>query len=178
MSPPSINFLNLTVSEIEPGQHFIGQGHYGKVKGEITMLHIYTPTNVPTKYQLPVSMVTIKTPPQHKQFCISMGVQTSHLSVIHCTNKFAFQWGRILTLTPFFHPQHKQVCIPMGEGSNPHTSLSAKVQISFNFNSVWVKVNSMKSKIFESTHIFLVRSSGRDIELFSYHFFYLVTIRY
>ena len=32
MSLPSINFLPLTVSEIQPGQDFIGQGHYGKVK--------------------------------------------------------------------------------------------------------------------------------------------------
>ena len=28
----SINFLHLTASEISPGQDFIGQGHYGKVK--------------------------------------------------------------------------------------------------------------------------------------------------
>ena len=32
---PSINFLHLTVSEIWPGQDFIDQGHYGKVKGKI-----------------------------------------------------------------------------------------------------------------------------------------------
>ena len=32
---PSINFLHLTVSEIQPAQEFIGQGHYGKVKGQI-----------------------------------------------------------------------------------------------------------------------------------------------
>ena len=120
-------------------------------------------------------MVTLKPSPQHKQFCITMEgsnltalsptTQTSlhfngedsdhHSSVIHSTNKFAFQWGRILTLTPFCHPQHKQVCIPMGEGSNPHTSLSAKVQISLNFDDVGVKVDSMKSKIFESTYIFI-----------------------
>ena len=31
----SINFLHLSVSEIWPGQDFIGQGHYGKVKDEI-----------------------------------------------------------------------------------------------------------------------------------------------
>ena len=34
MSLPSINFLHLTVSEIYPGQDFIGQGHYSKVKGQ------------------------------------------------------------------------------------------------------------------------------------------------
>ena len=33
MSLSSINILHITVSEIWPGQHFIGQGHYGKVKG-------------------------------------------------------------------------------------------------------------------------------------------------
>ena len=35
MSLPSNNFLILMVSEIRPGQDFIGQGHYGKVKGQI-----------------------------------------------------------------------------------------------------------------------------------------------
>ena len=35
MSLPNINFLYLTVSEIQPRQDFIGQGHYGKVKGQI-----------------------------------------------------------------------------------------------------------------------------------------------
>ena len=35
MCLPSINFLHLTVSEIEPGQDFQTQGHYGKVKGQI-----------------------------------------------------------------------------------------------------------------------------------------------
>ena len=35
MSLPSINFLHLTISKIWPGQDFIGQGHYGKVKGQI-----------------------------------------------------------------------------------------------------------------------------------------------
>ena len=35
MSRSSINFLHLTFSEISPGQNFIGQGHYGKVKGQI-----------------------------------------------------------------------------------------------------------------------------------------------
>ena len=35
MSLPSIHFLHLTVSEIQPKQDFIGQGHYGKVKGQI-----------------------------------------------------------------------------------------------------------------------------------------------
>ena len=35
MPLPSINLLHLTVSEIEPRQDFIGQGHYGKVKGQI-----------------------------------------------------------------------------------------------------------------------------------------------
>ena len=34
ISLASINFLHLMGSEIQPGQDFIGQGHY-KVKGEI-----------------------------------------------------------------------------------------------------------------------------------------------
>ena len=32
---PCNNFLHLMVSEIQPGQDLIGQGHYGKVKGHI-----------------------------------------------------------------------------------------------------------------------------------------------
>ena len=32
---PATYFLHLTVSEIWPGQDFKGQGHYGKVKGQI-----------------------------------------------------------------------------------------------------------------------------------------------
>ena len=32
MSLPSIDFLHLTISEIQLGQDFISQGHYGKVK--------------------------------------------------------------------------------------------------------------------------------------------------
>ena len=35
MSLPSTNFLHPTVSEIYPGQDFIGQGHYCKVRGQI-----------------------------------------------------------------------------------------------------------------------------------------------
>ena len=35
MSLPSINFLHLTVSEILPGQDFMGQYHYSKVKRQI-----------------------------------------------------------------------------------------------------------------------------------------------
>ena len=57
MSLPSINFLHLTVSEIWPGQNFIGQGHYGKVKGQIRshhdVAHLQPLTNVPTKHQPP-----------------------------------------------------------------------------------------------------------------------------
>ena len=37
MSLPSINFLHLMVSEIQPGQDFIGQGLYCKVKGQINV---------------------------------------------------------------------------------------------------------------------------------------------
>ena len=45
MSLPSLDFVHLMVSEIWPGQDFIGQGHYGNVKGHIKVS--------PTKYQLP-----------------------------------------------------------------------------------------------------------------------------
>ena len=48
MSLSRINFLHLTVSEIQPGQDFIGQGHYGKVKGQIKVTSrrcIPTPPN-------------------------------------------------------------------------------------------------------------------------------------
>ena len=52
---PSINFLHLTVSEIWPGQDFIGQGHYSKVKSRShhDVAHLHPLTNVPTKNQLP-----------------------------------------------------------------------------------------------------------------------------
>ena len=55
MSLPSINFLHLTVAEIQPRQGFIGQGHYGKVKSrsDHDVAHLQLLTNVPTKYQLP-----------------------------------------------------------------------------------------------------------------------------
>ena len=55
MSLPSINFLHLTVSVIQPGQDFIAQGHYGKVKSRShhDVAHLHALTNVPTKYQLP-----------------------------------------------------------------------------------------------------------------------------
>ena len=55
MSLPSINFLHLTDSMIYPGQDFIGQGHYGKVKSRSRhdVAHLQILTNVPTKYQLP-----------------------------------------------------------------------------------------------------------------------------
>ena len=43
------------VSEIQPGQDFIGHGHNGKVKSrsDPDMAHLHPLTNVPTKYQLP-----------------------------------------------------------------------------------------------------------------------------
>ena len=43
------------VSEIYPGQDFIGLGHYGKVKSRShhDVAHLHPLTNVPTKYQLP-----------------------------------------------------------------------------------------------------------------------------
>ena len=61
MSLPSINFLHLTVTEIQPIQDFIGQGHYGKAKGQIKVtIWLCTPTppnqcpyQVLTSYTLP-----------------------------------------------------------------------------------------------------------------------------
>ena len=57
MSLPHINFPYLRVSEIQPGQNFIGQGDYSNVKGKIKVRPwCCTPTplnNVPTNYQLP-----------------------------------------------------------------------------------------------------------------------------
>ena len=55
VSLPSINFLHLTVSEIWPGQDFIGQSHYSKVKPRSghDVAHLNRLTNVPTTYQLP-----------------------------------------------------------------------------------------------------------------------------
>ena len=51
----SINFLQLTVPEIQPGQDFKGQGYSGNFKSQIKStsppLHTYTPTYVPAKYQ-------------------------------------------------------------------------------------------------------------------------------
>ena len=55
MSLPSINFLHLTVSEIQPGQDFMGRGHYSKVKSrsDRNVTHLHPLTNVPTKYHCP-----------------------------------------------------------------------------------------------------------------------------
>ena len=43
------------VSEIQSGQDFIGQGHYGKVKSRShhDVAHLHPLTNIPTKCQLP-----------------------------------------------------------------------------------------------------------------------------
>ena len=60
MSLPSINFLHLTVSEIEPGQDFKGlrslQQGQRSTQSHTMILHTKDPlTNVHTKYQLPTS---------------------------------------------------------------------------------------------------------------------------
>ena len=54
MSLPSINFPHLMFSKIWPGQDFIGQGHYGKVKSRShhDTAHLHPLTNAPTKHQL------------------------------------------------------------------------------------------------------------------------------
>ena len=50
-----MNFLHLTVAEIEPGQDIQTQGHCGKVKSSLDhdVAHLHPLTNVPIKYQLP-----------------------------------------------------------------------------------------------------------------------------
>ena len=55
MSLTIINFLHRTLFEIWPGQDFIGQGHYGKVKSRShhDVAHLHPLTNDPTMYQLP-----------------------------------------------------------------------------------------------------------------------------
>ena len=55
MSLSSINFLHLTVSEISPGQDFIGQGHYGKVKGQIKIRPWRCPPTPPNQCPYQVS---------------------------------------------------------------------------------------------------------------------------
>ena len=56
MSPPNINFLHPTVSEILPAQNFNIWDHYDKVKGQIklphNMAHLHPPTNVSATCQL------------------------------------------------------------------------------------------------------------------------------
>ena len=49
MSLPSINFLHLIVSKMQPGQDFKGQGHYGEAKVQINshhdIAHLESPIN-------------------------------------------------------------------------------------------------------------------------------------
>ena len=57
MSLSSINFLHRTVAEKLPRQDFMGQGHYGKVKGQIKVTPwrcIFTPHN-PFLYEVSTS---------------------------------------------------------------------------------------------------------------------------
>ena len=67
MSLSSINLLRLTDSMIQPRQHCEGQGHSKSNQGHTRMLQVKgqikitpgrctptPPTNVPTKYQLPI----------------------------------------------------------------------------------------------------------------------------
>ena len=55
MSLLCINFLHLTLTEIEPGQDFIGQGHYGKVKGQIKVTPLCCTPTPPNQYPYQVS---------------------------------------------------------------------------------------------------------------------------
>ena len=82
MSLPSINFLRLTVSEIYPGQDFIGQGHYGKVKGQIKVTPwrcTPTPPN-PYPYQVSTSY-TLRFPRYSPDKILQVKVTTSRSKV-------------------------------------------------------------------------------------------------
>ena len=50
---PSMNFLHLMVSKIQPRQNFKGQGHYSKGQRSDQIVHLQPLTNVPVKYQPP-----------------------------------------------------------------------------------------------------------------------------
>ena len=50
---PSINFLHPVVSEISPGQNFKGKDHNMWDKVTSRNCTFSSPTNIPTKYQLP-----------------------------------------------------------------------------------------------------------------------------
>ena len=58
MSLPSINFLHLTFSDIQPRQDFKGQRHYSTVNSKPynDVPHLHPPSwgNVSTKFQLPI----------------------------------------------------------------------------------------------------------------------------
>ena len=58
MSLRSMNFLHFKVSQIQPRQEFIGQGHYSKVKSRShhDIAYLQPPTIVSTKYQLPQTL--------------------------------------------------------------------------------------------------------------------------
>ena len=52
MSLPSINFLHLTISHIQPGKDFKNQGQYSKIKSQSMPHHdvanLHSLTNAPT----------------------------------------------------------------------------------------------------------------------------------
>ena len=89
MSLPSINFLHLMVSEIQPRQEFQTQGHYIKVKSRShhNIAHLQPLTNVPTKYQLPTPYGLRYTPDKILQVKVTMAKSKvksrSHHDVLH-----------------------------------------------------------------------------------------------
>ena len=95
MSLPSINFLHLTVSKIYPGQYFIGQGHYSKVKGQIKVRPWCCTHTPPDQCPYPVSTsYTLRFPRYSPKKIFKLKVTTarskvksrSHHDVAHLHN--------------------------------------------------------------------------------------------
>ena len=88
MSLPSINFLHLMVSKIQPGQDFIGQGHCSKVnsRSHHDVAHLQLITNVPTKYQLPTFYGFQDLAQTIFYRSVRQGQRSNHTIVLHTYN--------------------------------------------------------------------------------------------
>ena len=87
MSLPNINFLHLTVSEIQPGQDFIGQGHYSKVKGQIKVRPWRCTTTHPSQCPYQVSTLYTLWFPRYspnKIFKLKVTMARSKVRSWHC----------------------------------------------------------------------------------------------
>ena len=82
MSPPSINFLHLTVSEIWPRQDFIGQGHYSKVNGQIKVTPLHCTPTPPNQcpHQISISY-TLQFPRYSPDMILKVKVTTARSKV-------------------------------------------------------------------------------------------------